>query len=319
MTTRLASVTFSPDALWAKSKSFIERALQARDRQDDLEYHLWSAVSLELVGKAALAAANPVLVADPSDFGSLYFAAGGKEPTQKKSIQAKTVFERLALILPSFDTKLRDRCMVIASLRNAELHSGDSPMAGIDQRAWVPAFWGCAFAIVTGQGKTMTDWIGAAEAQRVEELLADASRLLEHTIRARIDRMKLNYDGRLPLGSLERKDAQAHAAARAAPQRIVNEADDIEEVGCPACGSKAWLLGHYDDEDVDGTHTEQIDEDEYETYETVTTHYSADGFRCLECGLILDGHEEMVIAELPLEFTRKSVREITYEDDYGND
>lgn len=312
--------TFNADALWAKSRAFIERALRARDRQDDLEYHLWAAVSLELVGKAALARISPALVCDPDHFGSLLFACGGKEPADKKSIQARTVFERLTHVLSDFDVKMKEQCIGIASRRNAELHSGESPIVGLDPRAWVPTFWKCAAAIVTGQGQTLDDWVGAAEGARIAELLTDASRLLEHTVQARIERMRVEYDKRFPPHSRERTDAKARADARSAPQRAVIRADAVEEHPCPACDSKAWLLGWETGEDVDGPHYEQDSYDFHDTYayEVVTTHYSADEFRCFECGLQLEGREEMTIADLPEEFDREETREPRYEEDYGN-
>lgn len=319
MTTKPTGTTFDADALWAKSKAFMERALQARDLQDDLAFNLWSAVALELIGKSALARFSPALVADPNDYGSLFFACGGKEPADKKSIQAKTVFERLTQLIPSFDEHMKKLCTGIASRRNAEIHSGESPMAGLDQRAWVPMFWKCAVVIITGQGRSLVDWIGAAEAQRVTAVLADASKLLEHTVRARIDRMRRDYDRRLPPSSVERGDAQTRAAARSAPQRIMIEADDVEEHDCPACQSKGWLLGYESSEEVDGPHIEGDDDGGAYAYEIVTTRYSVDGFRCGECNLSLDGRAELDVAGLPDDFVRTDTREPRYEEDYGND
>jgi hypothetical protein len=320
MTTKQTGSTFDPDALWAKSRVFIDRALRARDHQEELEFPLWSAMALELIGKAALARISPALVADPNDFGSLFFACGGAEPADKKSIQAKTVFLRLMHAVPNFDEQMRKQCTTIASRRNAELHSGESPMAGLDQRAWVPVFWKCAATIIIGQGMTLEQWVGANEAARVDEILADASRLLASGVAARIERMKREYDERFPVDSLDRGAAQGRAAARAVPRRISIDADEVEEHDCPACDSKGWLLGYESGVDIDGPHEGEDDEaQDFFAYENVTTHYSADAFRCVECGLSIEGRAEMEIAGLPDEFVRHETREAQYEEEYGND
>lgn len=228
--------TFHADTLWAKSKAFMARALYARDHDDTLGFHLWAALALELIGKSALATVSPALVADPSNFNSLLYACGGREPADKKSVGARTVFERLVAIIPAFDEQMKKQCIGVASRRNAELHSGESPMVGMDARAWVPTFWRCATSIVEGQGRSVAEWVGAEEAVRVAEIVADASKLLQATVRARIERLGKEYDHRLPRTSVERQEAQVRAAARAAPQRVVIDADDVEEHDCPACG-----------------------------------------------------------------------------------
>jgi hypothetical protein len=316
--TRDGATTFDADALWAKSTAFVHRGLRARDNGDELEFHLWCALALELVGKAALARFNPALVADPTDFGSLLYACGGKEPADKKSVTARTVFERLPHIVPKFDEQMKRQSTGIASRRNAELHSGESPTVALDQRAWVPTFWRCAVTIVEGQGRSVADWIGVEEATRVAAILADASRLTEQTVRARIARRRDEYEQRFSKGE-EREAAATRAAARAAPNRLAAQADAVEEQSCPSCSSKAWLLGYESGEEVDGPHVDDDDDDGFYRYEFVTTFYSADSFRCTECGLSLDGREELDVAELPAEFQREETREAEYEEDYGND
>lgn len=316
--------TFESSTLWAKSKAYMARALHARDHDDALGFHLWAALSLELIGKAALATVNPALVADPSDFGSMLYACGGREPAEKKSITARTAFERLAAIIPAFDEQMKKQCIGIASRRNAELHSGESPMAGLDPRAWVPTFWRCATTIVEGQGRTLDDWVGAEEAARVREIVADASKLLAATVRARIERLGKEFDQRHAPESAERQEAERRAAARTTPHRVLMAADDVEEHECPACRCKGWLLGFEAGEDVDGPHWDRVaDFGEFDFgyfgYEYVTAWYDVDGFRCVECGLSIDGRDEVGAAGLPEEFQRDATRESKYEEDYGNE
>ncbi|HWK32608.1 MAG TPA: hypothetical protein VNR51_02870, partial [Hyphomicrobium sp.] len=58
-------IAISGDALHAKSKVYIGRALARKAHGDLEEYQLWSSLALELLGKAALARKHPSLVVDP--------------------------------------------------------------------------------------------------------------------------------------------------------------------------------------------------------------------------------------------------------------
>jgi hypothetical protein len=101
-------------SLWNKSKLFVDRATRARDNGDDLEYHLWAAIAIEVLGKAALAQVHPTLVADPSHFQSLLTAAGRPTGANHKSVTAKTVFERLRAVVPGFDERRERECLLMA-------------------------------------------------------------------------------------------------------------------------------------------------------------------------------------------------------------
>ena len=66
----------SSDALFGKSKVYVQRALSAKKNQDLDGYQLWAALSLELLGKAALASRHPSLIVNPQHPPSLLAAAG---------------------------------------------------------------------------------------------------------------------------------------------------------------------------------------------------------------------------------------------------
>lgn len=310
---------FDHASLWSKSKVFIDRALRARDNADADEFHLWAAIALEVLGKASLAHIHPVLVADPSHLPSLLTAVGRPTGTNVKSITAKTVFERLRLEITPFDERMERECMLMANRRNAELHSGETPATGLDQRSWVPQFWRAAEVLITHQARTIEDWVGQEEGQRVREILRDAAELLRQTVLGRIERRRREMDTRFPPGSQERVDAAARANARPAPARVVEAADAVEEVECPACGMKAWLLGSVAHEEV--THVEADPDAEWGPmyFEMVETTYDVEEFRCAECSLRVEGRDEVAVAGLPADFTREDEREPDYEPDYGND
>jgi hypothetical protein len=47
--------------------------------------------------------------------------------------------------------------------------------------------------------------------------------------------------------------------------------------------------------------------------------YDVEAFRCPECGLALDGREEVSIAGLPAVFHVEEERAVEYEEEYGNE
>lgn len=311
---------FLEETLWRKSKVFLDRALKARDDDDSSTYHLWAALSIELLGKAALAHVHPSLVADPSDIKSLLHACGVKAPPDKKSITAKTVYERLCLLSVDFDEKLKKECMFMANRRNAELHSGESPVADLDLRAWVPSFWRAAKVILAIQNKSLEAWVGSEEAGRVEIFLDDLSQFTSQAVAARIARRAAEFTLKYPIGTNERSDVIARSQARPVPRAIISSSDESDETICPSCGSKAWLLGFESDEEViDYNYGDSSDPfGRVDTWETVRKYYSVDAFRCIECGLMLEGRDELSATDLASEFIRDEEREPDYEPDYGN-
>lgn len=311
---------FEPAALWNKSKVFIDRALRARDEGDEAEFHLWAAISLEVLGKAALANVHPCLVADPQHFHSLLAAAGGPiAQVNVKSIPAKTVFERLTTVVTDFDKAMENTAMLMANRRNAELHSGETPTAGLDPRSWVPQFWRMTRVLITAQSRQLSDWLGQEEAERIEQVIQDVAELRRQTVLARIDRRRLDYAEHTPPGTPDYTLAKARAEARPLPPRLLASADAFEDHVCPACGLKAWLLGSLREEHILEVEHEADPEWAPLYQEWIELIYDVEEFRCPECGLALEGRDEIHYAGLPATFTREDEREPDYEPEYGND
>ena len=306
---------FEREPLWLKSRVLIDRALRGRDNRDYFEFYIWAVVALELLGKAALAGIHPSLVADPSHFPSLLASSWPQASTTTfKSITAKTLYERLRLIVPGFDEPMKREALLMAERRNAEIHSGEAPTQGLDPDVWVPAFWKAANTLLMFQGATLEEWLGREEGTRIRVVLSDAAALGEQSVRARIARHQAAWDANHPIGSQERVEATAQAMARPIPPRYYHTGDAHEESTCPACQTKAWLFGYEIGEEITGNH---LDEDGY--VEFVRKEYSAEEFRCPQCGLTLEGVDEIAYTDLPPEFWTEDIREPDYEPDYGND
>jgi hypothetical protein len=82
---------------------------------------------------------------------------------------------------------------------------------------------------------------------------------------------------------------------------------------------KGWLLGSVADEEV--KHVEADPDEEWGSmyFEMVETTYDVEEYCCTECGLRVEGRDEVAVAGLPADFVREDEREPDYEPEYGND
>jgi hypothetical protein len=310
---------FEYGALWNKAKVFIDRALVARDDGRGEEYHLWAALALELLGKASLSHVHPALIADPTHFPSMLAAVGRQQTADVKSITARTLFSRLRDVVDAFDDRMQRESNGMAERRNADLHSGESPLIGLEDRVWVPAYWRIVKVLVTHQGRTLADLLGGEEAARIDEVVRNNAEVTRQTVLARIARRSVAIDLRYGVATPERAEAAQRAAARPLPVRFGEESGAFEDGECPACHMKGWLFGTLDHEDL-----VEVDEGADPEWgpmsrEVVEITYSTERFLCSECGLVLDGHEELEIAGMPSEFVHEEEHEPDYEPEYGND
>src|ERR1022692_512412 len=92
------------EALWAKAKVFLNRAMDPGPGRAFDEQTLWASAALELLGKAALARVSPRLIAEPNEEGAnILIAAGLIEGNAKfTSVSASTIFKRCQLAFRPF-------------------------------------------------------------------------------------------------------------------------------------------------------------------------------------------------------------------------
>jgi len=75
---------YDHQALWAKAKVFLNRAMDTAPSRSFDEQALWASAALELLGKAALARVSPLLIAEPTEDGvNVLIATGLIEGTAK--------------------------------------------------------------------------------------------------------------------------------------------------------------------------------------------------------------------------------------------
>ncbi len=313
------AIDFSADALYNKSRVFVQRGIQARNSGDDAGFQFWASLSLELLGKAALAAIHPSLVADPSHLDSLLAAVGHSHGgAAVRSIMAKTLLlDRLPRVVKGFDKRATEFCMLLTARRNEELHSGAVPYIGVHIESWVPSYWLVSSTILLAYGKTLEDWLGTAEAKLARDVIATAMTALEQAVLGRIADRRAWFDTTYPAKSQRRgvirDEVKRNWGIMEPFGRMVGDATQQQQ--CPACESVGALTGdEYDSEVYDTAPDYDTPPGRY-----INRQYESLAFRCRACGLPLDGRQEIEIADLPTEFEIQSEWEPDYEPDYGNE
>lgn len=304
------------DALHAKSQLYIRRGLRAQSEGGNEEYQLWASLSLELLGKAALAKVHPALVADPRDSASIFAACGRQISADLKTIGAHTLFERLSHIEKAFDTRHQMFCKQMALRRNAELHSGESPFSGMSAEVWEREFWGAVELVLKMQNESLESWLGVENAKAPAKIIEQAEEALTWAVQNRIARCKEDFQ---KSHQEPKKRAQVIAESKALKwwehtEQFRGPMDGCGEQECPACSSQGFLAGGLWHEEV----SDDSDPDD-PMVEFVDKIFAAEEFFCPICGLHLFGTKEVAAANLPDEFTHSEVRERVYEGDYGND
>jgi hypothetical protein len=312
MTVKQVVAALSPEALLGKSKTYIARALAAKDTKDLSEYQLWASLALELLGKWALAEVHPCLIADPQGV-SLFAAAGVSVGTDIRTITAKTVFERLGHLSKHFDKKTEENCLGMSLKRNAELHSGEVPFASVLLVSWEGRFWHTAAVILDIHSQTIETWLGADQAQAPRELMANYTHAIQEAAKIRVEKAAERF---AELKKLEREALRARAKALDPfdmRRSFKMFAEKVWTAACPACKSNSFLAGVCYGEELS-------DHDENDPYEEhVDVSYVAEEFYCPACSLHFGSREEIEAAGIDVEYTETETRQREYEPDYGND
>jgi hypothetical protein len=309
------------DALYAKSQVYIRRGFRAQADKDTEEYQLWASLSLELLGKSALAKIHPSLVADPLHFQSLFAACGRQISPDIRTIAAKTLFERLSHVEKAFDARHQKFCEQMAIRRNAELHSGESPFSGMSPEAWEREYWGAVETVLSMQDETLESWLGSEDSKAPAKIIEQAAQALDWAVRHRVARRKEDFLKK------HQDPKQRQVVVDDSVKLRWNDLgwDGSSRCRCPACGSSGFVGGTLWNEEVVSTERGWfVTDDNGEDYvrppmETVEKSYTIELFECPICGLELYGIKEIGAALLPEDFCKTEHREMKFGEEYGND
>ncbi len=252
---------------------------------NDWQYGFWSALSLELLARAALAHVSPVLLASKDNWRNLMYSLGG-EPTKLKfvpsSIPANEVFARLSELVPEFTKETTDFCSTHANRRNTELHTGELAFAALGTSAWLPKFYSACKVLLESMDKSLSDLVSDPEAaQDMIEALEDAAvKAVKQDIKAHAKVWSNKTDN-------DRKVSSAQAIAWATRQAG-------HRVECPSCYSASLIQGS-----SSGTVTTNVDGDNVVRRQTKLPS----SFECIACGLRISGFSKLSACGLGDAFT----------------
>lgn len=270
--------------LWLKAKAYADRANEIA--HDNPEFPLWSALSLELLARAALTKVHPVLNADPRDTVSIMYACGLSVPGQPKSIPAHSVFLRLEKIVPGFSKAQREVCEFLALLRNQELHTSELAFANLKESKWLPRYYEVCKVLADFTGKTLVDLLGEDIGAIADSLITALERETESAVKKRIAQHAKDF-GSQPENVREQLKLEATIAVKAPRQGTKRQT-------CPACGTDGVLSG---------TLIKELEPQYVDDRLFIDQEYLANEFQCLACGLKLQDVEEIAIAEMEPRFT----------------
>jgi hypothetical protein len=283
-------------------------------------------LALELLARTVLASVHPALLADPQAGANLLYAFGYGQPERPRSVPAATVFRRCAVVVDDFTEGDVNGAIALIELRNEELHSGETPLAGLKTGVWLADYYRLCQILLGALGKELGDLFTDEEAGAAETMIAAAAEALESEVKQYVADMRSAFEG-LEVEERERRLVRAAELTEELARRAVLPADIGVVIDCPACGGKAWMSGEF----VRAGEPQAGEEFIVQEIVKIPT-----GLECAACGLKLSGHGRMhvlghgglftgQIEEDPATFynIEFDVSQVDlsqlYEEDYGND
>jgi hypothetical protein len=265
--------------LWLKAKVYIDRANELGHGE---EFAIWSALSLELLARAALTNIHPVLNADPRVDGNLLYAFGFEIVSQPRSLPAHAVFLRLEKTIPGFGKVQRELCDYLSLLRNEEIHTAELPFQKLKESEWLPRFYEVCKLLCISINKSLEDFLGGKVAASASKLINTLNVEMQQNVKQRIAAHSKVF--------LDKDPKEQEKLRSVAESRIKLLPHGATAEPCPACQSFGVLRGELMKETKPKYEQETL---------SVERELIAVEFMCLACGLALHSPEE--IAQTPIE------------------
>lgn len=275
---------WSSDALMAKARLWSERMLSAD--ADSADHALYSAITLELLARAALARFSPVLLADEKSWRNIAFAIGfSVNKTPPGSIGVREVIGRLAELDPEITQEIQNFSATHFNKRNGELHSGELAFDAYGSSVWLPKYYQAAQAFLKTAGFTVDEFF--PDPDGVRQLIDSLSDKAAQKVREDIEAYKKVW-----LGKTEEERTKLTALAVTLATRR-----DGHRVVCPACNSPSIVVGT-----PTGAIKTYVGSDEIEQKQT----HIPSSFECTACGLKIAGFSKLAAAGLGNAYTAKT-------------
>ena len=168
---------------------------------------------------------------------------------------------------------------------------------------------------MTADGKTLEDWVGMEEARRAQDLINQASTVRQQVFETRLQQCRKVFAARYATDEAKAQIRQLASLGRLVQRTEFGrlDGDYSESHECPACGCDGVRTAEHAWEQEAG-------EVDWESgILAVTAYYSPLAFRCAVCNFVLEGNEELAVADMGEDIEVEEEREIEYEPEYGND
>ena len=278
---------------WSEESLFCKAILYFEQMEsytaNDWQYGFWSALSLELLARAALSHISPVFLADLRNWRNLAHALG-KSPTAKNfspaSLNTGNVFARLHELVPDFNKEIFDFCIKHTERRNSEVHSGHLAFESLGTSEWLPRFYLACKVLTESMDRDFADLIPdpTEAADMISSLEDDAAK----SVREDIEAHKKVWSNKT---EEEKREASGQAIAWAG-RKLGHRTD------CPSCNCKALLQGS-----PSGTVSTKLEGDDIVQRQTQLPS----SFECIACGLRIYGFSKLSACGLGDAFSEKSI------------
>lgn len=287
MTVEMPGHEWSEEALFCKAQIYTEQMEQCT--HDDWRFGFWSALTLEIIARAALAHVSPILLANNRQWKNLVHALGQTAITQSvplTSVSARDVFARLSDLIPEFNPEMHDFCVAHSTRRNSELHSGTLSFEALPTSNWLPKFYWVCDTLVRFMDKDLSVLISDSKAaHKMIDSLKDKSAKAVRRLIAAHERVWQNKS------CDDQKTMTRQAATWAARRRG-------HRVECPACKSTALVVGR-----ASGPELTEVNDEEVIKRQA----HMPSSFECIACTLKISGFSKLSACGLGDTFTRKTI------------
>ncbi|GAB2736168.1 hypothetical protein ACX801_12780 [Arthrobacter bambusae] len=300
---------YDHDALWLKTKLFLNLAMDSDGERTFEERALWASLALELLAKFALARVSPLLIATPQEDGTnLLIAAGLMNGSSRfRSIPAHTLFGRCHKAFKPFNEK---EAMLFAESRNDFLHGAGLGFGAVPEDAWWARYWAQVVILLDHSERDLDGLVGFDRVDIVEKYLALNAKNLERRLEGLLERARRlleRHQVSNPPDWVEREFSRFSSLSAGLSHR--------SESTCPACGADGVLEG--EEASNYEIRTERVSDEDYDSWVELTV--DADYFSCENCRLVLDGYELLSLSGLPVAFGAVGDYSDYAEGEYGND
>ena len=271
---------WSKDALFSKAQRYAEEMHE--NEHGEWKFGFWSALTLEMLIRAALSSISPSLVADGKDWNNLLYAVGRDPNAQKftpKSADISDLLKRSESVFPDFTREMLNFCVTHINRRNGDLHSGALPFDGLGTSVWLPMYYTVCQILLKELGESIESLFSLELADEIHAHIKakqdDAAKSVKGTINAH----KTIWDEK---NNVEKEKLRKQA-------ETLSTRHHGHRVTCPSCGSVALVLGS-----ASGAPKTVVDEDGIIEKQTMRPA----SFECIACGLKISGYSKLVACGL---------------------